>query len=200
MRRTALAESGQVVLEALLVGVDALGTHRRFQLLDVMDTLGARHDLLTAHEEVVRIGEPGVLRAGLGVEGPHGHGELVQHEEVGVVLLADDLAKLLLHGGGEVIFHSFLLRDIDAGFFQQGDTVHVVQPQRLAVFRKFEVSGLGVGLLDDGDLVLVPLLELGQDKDKEILAELEDLVVVGSESLLEIKTGELISISNGYNM
>lgn len=191
MRGTTLAESIEVILEALLVGLKTLSAHRLLQFLDIVDTLGTRHDLLSTHEEVVRVREALVVGVGLGVEGTDGHGELVEDVEVGVVLLADDLAELLLHGGGEVVLEALLLGDIDAGFLQQGDSVHVVHAQGLAVLGKLEVAGLGVGLLDGGDLGCVALLELGEDEDEEVFGKLENLVVVAAEGLLEIETGEL---------
>lgn len=189
--RAALAESIQVVLKALLVGVDALGAHRLHQLVDVVNTLGTGHDLFTTHEEVIRVGEAGILGVGLGVEGAHGHGELVQDVEISVVLLANDLAKLLLHSRAEVVLKSFLLGDVDTGLLQQSDTVHVVQAQGLAVLGKLEVASLGVGLLDNSDLILVALLKLGKNEDEEVFGEIQDLMVVAVEGLLEIETGEL---------
>lgn len=191
MGRTTLAESRQVVLESLLVGVEALGDHRLLQLLDVVNTLSTGHDLLTTHEEVIRVGEAGVLRAGLGVERTDGHRELVEHVEIGVVLVTNDLSQLLLHRGGEVVLEALLLGDIDTGLLQQSNTVHVVQAESLAILGELEVTGLGVRLLDDGDLVGVALLELGEDEDEEVFGELQNLVVVAAESLLEIETGEL---------
>lgn len=191
MRGATLAEGIEVILEALLVRLKTLSTHRLLQLLDIVDTLGAGHDLLATHEEIVRVGEALVVGIGLGVEGTDGHGELVEDVEVGVVLLADDLAKLLLHRGGEVVLEALLLGDVDAGFLQKGDSVHVVHAQGLAVLGELEVAGLGVGLLDDGDLRCVALLELGEDEDEEVFGEVENLVVVAAEGLLEIETGEL---------
>lgn len=191
MRRTSLAESVEVVLEALLVRVNTLVEHRSLQLLDVVDTLSSRHDLFTAHEEVVRVGELRVLRVGLGVEWSQGHGKLVEDEEVGVVLLPDDLTQLLLHGCRQVVLEPFLLRNVHASFLQQVDTIHVVKSQSLAVLGELEVTGLGIRLLDDRDLVLVASLEFTQDEDKQVLSELQNLVVVTAESLFEIETGEL---------
>ena len=186
-----MAESVQIVLEALLVGVDSLGKHRGLQFLDVVDTLGTRHDLLTTHEEVIGVGESVVLGVGLGVEGSHGHGELVQNVEVGVVLVANDLAQLLLHRRREVILKSLLLRDINTGLLQQSHTIHVVQAQSLAVLGKFKVTGLGVRFLDGCDLLRVTLLELAKDEDKKVLSEVQNLVVVAAEGLFEIETSEL---------
>lgn len=191
MRGTTLAESIEVILEALLVRLKTLSAHRLLQLLDIVDTLGTGHDFLTTHEEVVGVRESLVVGVGLGIEGTNSHGELVEDVEVGVVLLADDLAELLLHRGGEVVLEVLLLGDVDTGFLQKGDSVHVVQAQGLAVLGELEVTGLGVGLLDGGDLGCVALLELGEDEDEEVFGELENLVVVTAEGLLEIETGEL---------
>ena len=191
VRRAALAESIQVILKALLGRVQTLAAHRCLQLLDVMDTLGSRHDLLATHEEVIRVGEAGVLRVGLGVEWPHGHGELVQHVEVGVVLVADDLAQLLLHRRGEIVLEALLLGGVDTGLLQKRNTVHVVQAQRLAVLGQLEVTSLGIRLLDGRDLSGIPLLQLAENEDQQVLGKLQHLVVVVLEGLLEIKTGEL---------
>lgn len=191
VRRAALAESIEVILEALLVRLKALGAHRLLELLDIVDTLGTRHDFLATHEEVVRVGEAVVGGVSLGVEGTDSHGEFVQHVEIGVVLLADDVAELLLHGGGKVVLEALLLGHIDAGFLQQSNTVHVVHTQSLAVLGELEVASLGVGLLDGGDLGSVALLQLGENEHEQVLSELQNLVVVATESLLEIETGEL---------
>lgn len=191
VRRATLAESVEVVLEALLVRLEALSAHRLLQLLDIVDTLGTGHDLLTTHEEVVGVGETLVVGVGLGVERTNSHGEFVKDVEVGVVLLADDLAKLLLHGGGEVVLEALELGDVDAGLLKKGNTVHVVQAQGLAVLGQLEVTGLGVGLLDGGDLGSVALLELGKDEDKEVFGKVQNFMVVTTEGLLEIETGEL---------
>lgn len=191
MGRATLAESIEVILEALLGRVQTLVAHRLLQLGDVVDTLGTGHDLLTTHEEVVGVGKAGIGGVGLGVERSHGHGELVKDVEVGVVLVADDLAELLLHGGGEVVLEALLLGHVDAGFLEKGNSVHVVQAQGLAVLGELEVTGLGVGLLDCGDLGGVTLLKLAEDEDQKVLSEFKDLVVVVLESLLEIETSKL---------
>lgn len=191
MGRTALAESIQVIFEAFLLGIEALGDHRLLEFLDVIDTLRSRHDLLAAHKEIIRVGEPGVLGAGLGVERPDGHRELVQYVKISVVLVADDLTQLLLHRGGKIVFESLLLRNIDTGLLEQSHTVHVVESQCLAILGKLEVASLGVRLLNNGNLILVALLELAENEDEEVFSELQDLVVMAAECLFEIETGEL---------
>ena len=67
-----------------------------------VDALGARHDLLAAHEEVVRVREGRVAGARVRVEGAEGARVLVDGVEVGAVLVEDDLAQgLFLRGAGE---------------------------------------------------------------------------------------------------
>ena len=53
-----ISEAGGGALLAALVGgrVDVLGAHGELELGGVVDALGAGHDLLAAHEEVVRVG------------------------------------------------------------------------------------------------------------------------------------------------
>ena len=50
-----------------------------------MDTLGAAHDFLAAHEEVVGVCEERVGGVGVRVEGAEGAGVFVYGVEVGVV-------------------------------------------------------------------------------------------------------------------
>lgn len=197
--RTSLAEGVQVVLETLLVRVNSLCDHRGLQLLDVVDTLSTRHDLLATHEEVVRVGELRVFRIGLGVEGSQGHGELVEDEEVGVILLPDNLAQLFFHRCRQVVLKSFLLRDVDTGVLQQCHTVHIVESQGLAILGELEVAGLGVRLLNDRNLVLIPFLKLAKDEDKEVLSKLQNLMVVAAEGLFKIETGELHNMKLSAN-
>lgn len=69
-----------------------------------MDALRAGHDLLAAHEEVVRVGEGGVGRVGVRVERPDGAGEFVDGVEVGGVFRGYEAAEGFFLGGavGEV--------------------------------------------------------------------------------------------------
>ena len=45
--------------------------------------------------------------------------------------------------------------------------------------------------MNNGDLVLVTLLELGENKDKEFFGKVKNLVIVVSEGFFEIETSEL---------
>ena len=62
----------------------------------VVYALGAGHELLPAHEEVVGVCEGGVFGGGVGVEGAEGAGKLVDGVEVGFVLFKHDFAECLL--------------------------------------------------------------------------------------------------------
>ena len=55
-----------------------------------MDALGAGHDFLAAHEEVVAVGEERIRGVRVRVEGPDGEGEFVQGVEVCVVFGAHE--------------------------------------------------------------------------------------------------------------
>lgn len=101
VRTTAPLESLRVMLEPLILRGDALQAHAFEEVAVVVDALGAGHDFLAAHEEVVGVCEGGVERGGVGVEGAEGAGEEVDGVEVGVVLFENDLAEgLLLCGAG----------------------------------------------------------------------------------------------------
>ena len=65
----------------------------------VVDALGAGHDFLPAHEEVVGVCEGGIAGGGVRVEGAEGAGELVDGVEVRVVLREDDSAEGFFLGG-----------------------------------------------------------------------------------------------------
>lgn len=97
MRRRSQPESIHVALH--IVGVDAHGAHPLLQHGSIVQPLGTRENLLAAHEEVVRVGEQGVVGVGHGVEGSEGEGELVDDVVIGVVLLLDEDAERLLGRG-----------------------------------------------------------------------------------------------------
>lgn len=98
-----LSEHVDVLLDAVALGVDALLDDAGLELLGVIDTLAARKDLLAAEEEVEGVGDLGVGVVKLGVEGAGALGELVEHVEVRVELLAHDGAESLLLGSAHVL-------------------------------------------------------------------------------------------------
>ena len=77
--------------------------HPLLQKVCIVDTLGSRQDLLSAHEEVIAVRVAGVrvrgvglmsraVGGGHGVEGSDGEGEFVEDVEVGAVLFEDETA------------------------------------------------------------------------------------------------------------
>lgn len=119
-------------LDGNAAGLGALGEE-----LGVVDSLGARHDFLSANEDIVGVGELlamegsregyGVLRVGHRVEGADGERELVEDVEVGVVLLLDQTAELLLHRRAEIAHRIHVESVVD----QQLHAVSVGENERL---------------------------------------------------------------------
>lgn len=101
MRTTTPLESFRIMPEALIERRDTLQPHAVAEVVVVVDTLGAGHDFLPAHEEVVGVCEGRVERGRVGVEGAEGAGEEVDGVEVCVVLFRDDLAECFLLGGAK---------------------------------------------------------------------------------------------------
>ncbi len=73
------------------------------QQIHIVHSLGARHDLLSANEQVVGVGASRVLGARHGVEGSDGKRIFVHHVEVSAILVLDYLAQFLLLGGRQVL-------------------------------------------------------------------------------------------------
>ena len=98
MRRAPVLEAVNVVLGSGTIGVDrrVVLAHLLGQQLRVVDTLGAGADFLAAHEEVVRVGELGVVGRGHGVGRADRERELVEDVEIGAVLFKDEAAEVLL--------------------------------------------------------------------------------------------------------
>ena len=102
MRTTAPPKRLGIVPEALTQRIQRRITlpHVPAQILVVVDTLRAGHDLLPAHEEVVAVAELGVGGVGVRVEGPDAAREFVHGEEVGGVFLGDEAAEAAFLCGG----------------------------------------------------------------------------------------------------
>ena len=118
MRAAAPAERLGVVAEPFGVGREALGAHAGAEVGGVVDALGAGHDLLAAHEEVVRVGQGRVVGGGVRVEGAEGARVLVDGVEVRAVLLEDDSAEGFFLGGAsraELVWGGLLSWSWDAG-------------------------------------------------------------------------------------
>mmetsp|Transcript_57173 Transcript_57173/g.170430 ORF Transcript_57173/g.170430 Transcript_57173/m.170430 type:complete len:663 (+) Transcript_57173:408-2396(+) len=70
--------------------------------IGIVTALRSRADLLSSEEDIVRIGELGIVRIGHGVERTYGGRVLVQHEEIGAVFLFDSFAEGEFHGTGQI--------------------------------------------------------------------------------------------------
>src|SRR3989338_4077595 len=90
------------------------------QQLGIMDALGSRHNLLTSHEEIIRVAPPSIIRIRHRVERAHFQWKLVQHVEISVILLSDQVAQDLLAFSIEIIFDrqmqsmTMLMQQVDA--------------------------------------------------------------------------------------
>lgn len=111
MRSTALAKGVQIVSVAVMIRVEAFGLHGLDERAGAVDALGAGHDFLAAHEEVVAVGEERVGGGGVGVEGADGEGELVEGVEVGGVFGADEGAEVFFLGGAGRVVSGFVVID-----------------------------------------------------------------------------------------
>jgi len=100
VRRASEPESINVRLHVF--GVDSTLLHPSFEQRSVVNSLSTGKDLFTSHEEVVRVGEFGVLRIGHGVEGSDLEREFVDNVVISVVLLLDDLSESLLRRGAMI--------------------------------------------------------------------------------------------------
>ena len=98
-----VAEGVNVGLNFMEVNAPCLGSLNNE--LGLMDALSTRQDLLTTDEEIIAVGELGILRIGHGVERTNGKGVLVHHEKVRAVLLLDNLAKFYLDAMNKVAYH-----------------------------------------------------------------------------------------------
>jgi hypothetical protein len=100
VRRASKPESVNVRLHVF--GVDTTLLHPSFEQRSVVNSLSTGKDLFTSHEEIVRVGEFGVLRIGHGVEGSDLEREFVDNVVISVVLLLDDLSEGLLRRGAMI--------------------------------------------------------------------------------------------------
>lgn len=146
--------------------------------------------LLSSHEEVVGVGDLGVLGVLLGVEGTRRLWELVEHVEVGAVLLADDGAEGLLLRGRHVLVVGDVAVLLGALLAEELLALGEGEADLLAVLRQGEGLG-GVDGAHEGDLVLAALLEFAEDVEEETLEHVDNLAVVLLDFHLHIETGEL---------
>lgn len=176
------AEGIDVVLDRLWVDLVLLGALD--QKFSIVDTLSSRKNLLTTHEEIVRVGVAWVLGIGHGVEGTNSQGKLVQHEKVSVVLLLDQLSKLALSLGREIV----KVTHLNTVLAQQSNSILVLEAESLGQVLELLEGVLAVNNLEIGGVLLFQALE---DVDKQLVKHIENLVVVLLESHLQIESHKL---------
>lgn len=102
MRTATPLERLRVMPEPLVVGREALRAHAVEEVGVDVDALGAGHDFLAAHEEVIGVCEGGVVWGRVRVERPEGARVLVDSVEVRFVLFEDEFAEgLFLCGAAD---------------------------------------------------------------------------------------------------
>jgi hypothetical protein len=214
MWRAAISEALDVVLGTGAVGVDrgVVFAHLLSQQLRLVDTLGARADLLATHEEIVRVRELRVMRRRHCVSRADVDRELVEDVEVGVVLLKDQAAEVLFLGCAALRqFHRRESRDCPnlpqvvvvvqllACFAQHLDTLCERNSRHLARLRKLELIDV-VDTANEVRLALEAYVQLLEDEQHEILKHTHNLVVVLLEFHLEIKTSELGQVASSVGV
>ena len=101
MGGSTVLERIDVVLDGLdgdALGRGSLGEHDR-----VVHSLSSRGDLLSTHEEIVRVAVVRIVWVQHGVEGSDGGGVSIEHVEIGIMLILDDLAEGSLSFSREII-------------------------------------------------------------------------------------------------
>lgn len=138
--RCAILESLDVILNGRNFKTALLGS--LLQEYGVVNTLSTGSDLLTSHEEVVRVGEALVSWVQHSVEGSSSDGVAVKHVEVSVVFLAHHLTESLLSLSSQVLELTLL----EASFLEHLDTLTEVNfHDRVSTLEFFE----GVLIVDD---------------------------------------------------
>ena len=172
---TGLPENVDVLLDARAGGVDALGADALLELDGVVDALPAGTDLLPAHEQIVRVGDLGVGGVLLGVEGTGRLGELVEHVEVGAVLLADEGAKRLLLRRAHVLVVADVAELLGTLLAEELLAFGKGQAHLLVVIGEEELLR-GVDGADEGDFLGAALLDVAEDVEKDAFEHVLEIV------------------------
>mmetsp|Transcript_29381 Transcript_29381/g.68813 ORF Transcript_29381/g.68813 Transcript_29381/m.68813 type:complete len:200 (-) Transcript_29381:1083-1682(-) len=151
--------------------------------LGLMDALSTRQDLLTTDEEIIAVGELGILRIGHGVERTNGKGVLVHHEKVRAVLLLDNLAKFLLILGAQILIIVLVDSCLSEELASLGVRELQGRPQVLEILKR-------VLLPNPLQLVLTAFIDAVKDMDEEVAEHVQDLVVVLIDAHLHVEASE----------
>mmetsp|Transcript_9520 Transcript_9520/g.23833 ORF Transcript_9520/g.23833 Transcript_9520/m.23833 type:complete len:418 (+) Transcript_9520:25-1278(+) len=188
---------GRAEAERVHVRADAVQAHALFlragpQHLGVVHALRARADLLPTHEQVIRVGVLAVYRVAHGVERAHAVRVLVQHEEVGAVLLLHQLAQPALQRRAQVIVVANLLARV---------------AQHLHAFRESQAGDGGVHQvlkrvlpLDGCDLHRVALLQTIENEQQHAFQHVQGFMVVLVNGHLQVKPSELCQMAMGERL
>jgi len=188
MARCSVFHGVDVLAESADIEATVLGTLLEHRW--VVNTLCTGGDLLTAHEEIVRVGEAAVLGVQHSVERSSANGVAVKHVEVSVVLLLDNATKSLLSLSAQVLelilleagisehLHTFAEVDLDNGVCAD----EVVE---------------GVLVVDDTELLGVSLLQILEQEDQHGTNVVQDLKVMVLELHLEIQASEFAQMAVG---
>lgn len=196
---TGASKDIDVVLDAGTVGIDALLLDSLHQLLGNVQSLTAREDFLTAHHEVVGVGDGGVLRVEYGVEWTGTLGELVEDVEVGVVLLADQGSQSLLLSGAHILIVCDVLELLWSLLTEELLTLGEGEADLLALLWKKELLGWVDGA-DELNLVSTTGLETLEDVKKNPLKHVHNFVVVLVDLHLEIETSEFSHVAGSVGI
>ena len=191
MRRHAHApEHIHILPDPRLVRIQALVPQTRLQLLRSMQSLPTTEDLLPAHEEIIRVCQPGVFGVGHGVEGAGVDGEFVEDVEIGVVFLSDQGAEGFFLRGGHVLVvcHVFVLGG--AFFSEEFLAFGEGEADLLSWGREEEFLGWVDGA-DEFDFVFLVRFELAEDVEEDSFEHVQDFVVVLIDFHFEIEADEL---------
>jgi hypothetical protein len=156
--------------------------------LGVVNTLSSRSDLLTTHEEVVRVCVIRVARVNHGVEGTSIDWVSVKHVEVGLELFADELAKDLLVLGVEILKRvlgiAVLSKKLYTLFEAESDILAEEGLERILI-------------ADDLEFLSKSLVKTLENVNKHLCEEIKDFKVVLFEGHLDIKASELAQVAVG---
>jgi len=156
----------------------------------VVNTLGTRGNFLTAHEEIVRVGEAAVLGVQHSVERSSAHGVAVKHVEVSVVLILDNAAKSLLGLSAQVLELILLVTSISEHLhtFAEVDLDNGVSTDKVLE---------GVLVVDNTELLGESLLHVLEQVDQHGTNIVQNLKVMVLELHLHIQASEFTQVAVG---
>mmetsp|Transcript_12883 Transcript_12883/g.32660 ORF Transcript_12883/g.32660 Transcript_12883/m.32660 type:complete len:282 (-) Transcript_12883:620-1465(-) len=148
-----------------------------------MDTLCARNDFLSSHENVVRVRVPLVARLRHRVEGANVHWEASQHKKIRVVLLVHKLAQRALSFGVEVIEIPDRVPVVAKHLDRFGESENEVFATRPVLEGSRRVL-----LVDSLQFKLTSLIQPIEYRSKHCINEFQDLIVMVTEGHFDVES------------